>query len=110
MLHKSKIYKLLKIYKIVDILVTNFPTKQNSFLIMSEDNRDFNSPCINLFTGQQEYSARYAGLTTAIVMAIIIPLVLALAFVAYKFIQKRKQDAEEDDEEYEDSTINEKSR
>ncbi|GJQ65539.1 hypothetical protein Trydic_g7640 [Trypoxylus dichotomus] len=57
---------------------------------------------------QQEYSSRYAGLTAAIVLCIILPIVLLLAYIAYKFIQKRKKDQEEeaeDDTEYESATL-----
>lgn len=46
-------------------------------------------------TGNQEYSARQAGITAGIILAVMVPLVLLIVYVAYKFVQsKRARDNE----------------
>lgn len=42
--------------------------------------------------GQQEYSSRQAGITFGIVLAVIIPIILILAYAGYLILKKRNKD------------------
>lgn len=59
---------------------------------------------LHIQTGNQEYSSRNAGITSAIVMAIIIPLILGIAYAGYKIFQRRQQDTA-NEQEYEVETL-----
>lgn len=48
-------------------------------------------------TGEQEYSSRNAGITTGIVLAVLVPLLLAILCVAYRMLQRRVKLDREDD-------------
>lgn len=54
---------------------------------------------IYLSIGEQEYSSRTAAITTAIVMCIIVPIIIGLAYVGYKLLQRRKKDSDEEEED-----------
>lgn len=54
------------------------------------------------FLGQQEYSARTAGITSGIVLMVTIPLVLAIIFGIYIFLKRNKKNREEEEDTYED--------
>ena len=55
-----------------------------------------------MITGQQEYSSRQAGITAGIVLAVLIPILLALVCVAYRLLVKKKS---EDDYDVKDGRV-----
>jgi len=48
---------------------------------------------MNLIAGQQEYSSRQAGITTGIVLAVLVPIVLILVCIAYQLFVRRKKES-----------------
>lgn len=52
---------------------------------------------VNLFLGNQEYSSRWAGITAGIILAVLIPLVLILVYIGYRFFKAKKAAEEEED-------------
>jgi flagellar biosynthesis/type III secretory pathway M-ring protein FliF/YscJ len=53
----------------------------------------------NLLSGQQEYSQRQAGIASGIVLAVLVPLVLLLVYIAYKFFERKQKEKDEEEEE-----------
>jgi len=47
--------------------------------------------------GQQEYSSREAGITTGIVLACLIPIVLIVICVGYRALKSRKEQREHEE-------------
>jgi len=47
--------------------------------------------------GQQEYSSRQAGITTGIVLACLIPILLIVICVGYRALKSRKEDREQEE-------------
>ena len=47
--------------------------------------------------GQQEYSSRQAGITSGIVMACLIPILLVIVCVGYRALKSRKQERENEE-------------
>ncbi|KAL0126020.1 hypothetical protein PUN28_004836 [Cardiocondyla obscurior] len=47
--------------------------------------------------GQQEYSSRQAGITTGIVLACLIPILLIVICVGYRALKSRKEHREQDE-------------
>lgn len=50
-----------------------------------------------LCAGQQEYSSRQAGITTGIVLACLIPILLIVVCVGYRLLKGRKEQREQDE-------------
>lgn len=48
-------------------------------------------------TGQQEYSSRQAGVTTGIIFACIIPILLVIVCVGYRVLRSRREEREQED-------------
>lgn len=48
-------------------------------------------------TGQQEYSSRQAGITTGIVLACLIPILLVVVCVGYRTLKGQKEQREEEE-------------
>jgi len=48
-------------------------------------------------TGQQEYSSRQAGITSGIVLACLIPILLVIICVGYRALKSRKQQRENEE-------------
>ncbi|CAH1106298.1 unnamed protein product [Psylliodes chrysocephalus] len=44
---------------------------------------------------QQEYSQRQAGITSGIIMIVLIPLILLFVYLAYRFLKKKQKEKEE---------------
>ncbi|XP_026668538.1 protein mesh isoform X2 [Ceratina calcarata] len=49
---------------------------------------------------QQEYSSRQAGITTGIVLACLIPVLLLIVFVAYRVLKKKREEREQEEALY----------
>lgn len=43
-------------------------------------------------SGQQEYSSRQAGITFGIILAVIVPIITILAYIAYRLLKRMKGD------------------
>jgi len=50
-----------------------------------------------LSVGQQEYSSRQAGITTGIVLACLIPILLIIVCVGYRALKSRKEQREQEE-------------
>lgn len=53
--------------------------------------------CYALCAGQQEYSSREAGITTGIVLACLVPILLIIVCVGYRLLKGRKEQREQDE-------------
>ncbi|CAL7945201.1 unnamed protein product [Xylocopa violacea] len=51
-----------------------------------------------IFSCQQEYSSRQAGITTGIVLACLVPILLLIVFVGFRVLKKQKEEREHEAE------------